>query len=225
MEKSKKKLLEADEVMYTYKELLFDIQESSSRGDEARDEDKAKRERQSKLIVAQMLIDMANMYNDSAHRDDDKLRNAIDVKVSNDVLLAGYVFYVSQNPQFDYTWNNLRKRESKYKEFLFEGIRFLNNMLVDINLFAGIARGERRDLHMEINGLFDVTTIAESPYVRCNVLWDNFHRLAAVKKEYDFMVKCKDSILVIGKRKERKDTEQLLDVALRMLENKERIKK
>ena len=167
---------------YTFQMLLNDIQESASGGDEdARAGDKADRERQSKLIVLQMLVDRANEYNDDSHREDDKLRNAIDVKVNNDVYLDGYIFFISQNPQFDYTWNYLRKRENNYKEFLLESIRFLDNVLADINMLAEKPR-IHKDVHVEMHGILDVWLTAEKPFVKVAVLWGNFHRIATLKK-------------------------------------------
>lgn len=204
---------------YTFQMLLNDIQEGALGGEEdSQAGDKAERERQSKLIVMQMLIDRANEYNNESHRDDEKLKNAIDVKINNDVHLAGFIFFISQNPQFDYSWNYLRKRENSYKEFLVEGIRFLDNVLVDINMLSGKSR-PHKDVHVVMNDVIDVYLTGESPFVKASVLWENFHWLANVKRNYNFTVKTKDCILVAGKRKEAADAEKLVDAALAMLNN------
>lgn len=219
MAKDDKELAVAAKENYTFQMLLNDIQNSAVGDDEdALAGDKAARERQSKLIVMQMLIDRANEYSNESHRDDGKLRNAIDVKVNNNVLLAGFIFFVSQNPQFDYSWNYLRKRENSYKEFLVEGIRFLNNVLEDINMLAGKPR-THKDVHIVMNDIIDVSLIGEKPFVKVSVMWENFHRLATVKKNYIFTVKTKECILVAGKRKDAADAEKLIDAALAMLNN------
>ena len=205
---------------YTFQLLLNDIQESALENEEdGQSDDKAARERQSKLIVMQMLIDKSNEYNDYSHRDDEKLRNAIDVMVNNDVHLAGFIFFVSQNPQFDYSWNYLRKRENSYKEFLVEGIRFLASVLADANMLAGKPRTQK-DVHVVMNDIIDISLTREKPFVKASVLWENFHRLAMLKRNYHLTVKCKECILVTGIRKVAADAEKLIDTALNMLGNK-----
>lgn len=221
MAKNDKILAVATKEVYTFQMLLDDIQESVVINDEeAQSDDKASREQQSKLIVLQMLIDRANDYNDESHRDDEKLRNAIDVKVNNDVHLAGFIFYISQNPQFDYSWNYLRKRESSYKEFLIEGIRFLDNVLSDINMLAR-KTGTTKDVHVVMNDIIDVSLTGEKPFVKASVLWENFHRIATVKRDYNFTVKSKECILMAGRRKKTSDAEKIIDAALAMLNKKE----
>ena len=167
-----------------------------------------------------MLIEKANEYNDETHRDDEKLRNAIDVKVNNDIHLSGYIFFVSQNPQFDYSWNYLRKRENSYKEFLVGSIRFLDNVLADINMLTGKPR-THKDIHVVMHDIIDVSLMGEKPFVKVSVLWENFHRLAAIKREYGFTVKSKEYVLVAGKRKMATDAEKLIDIALEVLNKKD----
>lgn len=221
MAKNDKKLTVASKEDFTFQMLLNDIQESALCSEEdSQAGDKAERERQSKLIVLQMLIDKANEYNDEGHRDDEKLRNAIDVKVNNDVYLAGFIFFISQNPQFDYSWNYLRKRGNSYKEFLVEGIRFLDNVLADINMLAGKSR-THKDVHVVMNDIIDVSLIGEKPFVKACVLWENFHRMASIKRDYNFTVKTKECILIAGKRKQTADAERLIDAALDVLNNTE----
>ena len=221
MAKNDKKLTVASKEDYSFQMLLNDLQESALVGEEdSQAGDKAERERQSKLIVLQMLIDRANEYNDESHRDDEKLRNAIDVKVNNDVYLAGFIFYISQNPQFDYSWNYLRKRGNSYKEFLVEGIRFLDNVLADINMLAGKSR-THKDVHVVMNDIIDVSLIGEKPFVKACILWENFHRMASIKRDYNFTVKSKECILIAGNRKKAADAERLIDAALDVLNNTE----
>lgn len=210
----------ADNGGYAFVDLLDDIMKSAEQNDdEAQDAEKAKRERKYKLNVVQMLIDLANTYNDDSYQDGEKLRNAIDVKVKGDAFLSAYIFYVSQNPQFDYSWNYLRKKENSYEEFIFEGILFLRNLLTDINMLAGKPR-EVQNMHVAFHDIFDVLLISEKPFVKTNVLWENFHRLTLVKRNYHLTVKCKDCIVVTGTRKVATDAEKLIDIALNMIGNK-----
>ncbi len=206
---------------YTFEMLLNDIQESAAGGEnDALADDRAERERMSKLIVMQMLIVKANEYNDDSHRDDEKLRNAIDAKLNAD--LAGYIYFISQNSQFDYSWNYLRKCENSYKEFLVEAIRFLENVLADINMLAGKPRTPQ-DVHVIVNDIIDISLTGEKPFVKADVLWENFNRIATVKRTYGFTVKSKDCILVAGKRKDASDAEKLIDTAFAMLNRTEGI--
>lgn len=221
MAKNDKILTVASKEDYTFQMLLNDIQESALGGEEdSQAGDKAERERQSKLIVLQMLIGMANEYNNDSHRDDEKLRNAIDVKINNDVHLAGFIFYISQNPQFDYSWNYLRKRGNSYKEFLVEGVRFLDNVLADINMLTVKPR-THKDVHVLMNDIIDVSLIGEKPFVKASVLWENFHRVASIRRDYNFTVKSKECILIAGNRKKAADAERLIDAALDVLNNTE----
>lgn len=218
MEKNEKALV-ANEVKYTFGELIDDILMSAEcNNDEAQDAEIARRERQSKLIVVQMLIDLANSFNDDSHQEDEKLRNAIDVRVKGDSFLSAYIFYVSQNSQFDYSWNYLRKKENSYEDFLFEGILFLRNVLFDINMFAKKPRN-MQNIHVVFNDVFDVFLVKEKPFVKTEMLWENFHRLAIVKRNYHLTVKCEECILVTGTRKVATDAEKLIDAALDVFGN------
>ena len=219
MTKNEKTPLVADKVKYTFGELIDDILiNAECNDDEVQDTEIARRERLSKRIVVQMLIDLANNFNDDSHQEGEKLRNAIDVRVKGDSFLSSYIFYVSQNPQFDYSWNYLRKKANSYEDFLFEGILFLRNMLVDINMLAGKPR-DMQNMHIVFNDIFDVFLTPEKPFVKTNVLWENFHRLATVKRNYHLTVKCKECILVTGTRKVATDAEKIIDTALDMVGN------
>lgn len=223
MAKNEKLPKTPDKKKYSFIDLLSDIIKSAVGNEEdAQDGEKAKRERLHKLNVVQMLIDLAINNDDEGHQEDGKLRNAINVKVNGDVFLSSYIFYVSHNPQFDYSWNYLRKKENCYKEFLFEGINFLRNMLDDINMLADKPRNEQ-NIHVVFNDLFDVYLIDKKPFVKTEVLWENFPQLVLTRKNYHLTVKCKECFLVTGLRKEAADAEKLIDATMKMIENKNQV--
>lgn len=195
---------------YSFQMMLNDIQESSLRGKQ--DTLAGEREQQSKLIVLQMLVDKANKYISDRHLDDESLRNAIEIEVNNDHL-AGYIFFISQNPQFDHSWNYLRKQVKNYLDFLINGIRFLENILVDINMLLGKSRS-LQGAHVLMNDIIDVHLIEEKPRVKVFVLWENFYKIATVRRYYNFTVKTNDCILMAGIRKKASDAEKLIDTAL-----------
>jgi len=217
MEKDKIKTPAVAKEAYNFEMLLNDIQETPDENPvEMAANDNAEREFQHKLVVMQMLIYLAIVYQGVEYNDEEKLRNAITVKVNNDELLSGYLFHCSQNPQFDYSWNYMRKRKVSYSTFLAEAVRFMKNMLVDVNMLVGKPR-LYSDVHMVFDDVFDVALTSDKPYVKASVLWGNFHRVAVVKKDYHISVKVKDSLLVAGTRKEDADAENLINAALEML--------
>ena len=217
MEKNKTEIPKEGKVEYTLSMLLNDIQDELVGSDEDdKKGEKRGREHLHKLIVVQMLLTLAGSFGKDYYDDDDKLNNAIDVKVSGDELLSGYLFFVSQNPHFDYSWNYMRKRRNNYKEFLADALRFINNVVMDINMFVSKPR-KGNEIHVVFNDVLDVTLIKETPFVKTRLLWENFNCITAVKKSYTISVKCNDSVLMAGNRKELSDAVNLIDKALNMV--------
>ena len=217
MEKNKTEILKDGKVDYTLSMLLNDIQDELVGSDE--DDKKGEtrgREHQHKLIVMQMLLTLAGSFTKDYYDDDDKLNNAIDVKVSGDELLSGYLFFVSQNPYFEYTWNYMRKRRNNYKEFLADALRFINNVVMDINMIAGKPR-KGNDIHVVFNDVLDVALIKDTPFVKTRLIWENFNCITSLKKSYTINVKCNGSVLMAGTRKELLDAVNLIDKALDMV--------
>ena len=217
MEKNKTEIPKEGKVEYTLSMLLNDIQdELVGSDDDDKKGEKRGREHQHKLIVVQMLLTLAGALGKDYYDDDDKLNNAIDVKVSGDELLSGYMFYVSQNPHFDYSWNYMRKSRNNYKEFLADALRFINNVVMDINMLVSKPR-KGNEIHVVFNDILDVALIKETPFVKTRLLWENFNCITAVKKSYTISVKCNDSVLLAGNRKKHSDAENLIDKALNMV--------
>lgn len=217
-----------DRTEYTLQMLLDDIQEipiENEKDSQALDE--TERERQHKLIIAQMIIYMAATYNSPDYDQDEKLLNAIEYVVNRDEQLSGYLFYVSENPQFDYSWNYMRKRKKDYVEFLARAVRFLNNVVADINVIAECPLGGK-DIHVEFNGLIDIAFSKNVPHVKASVLWNNLNRITKVKKDYNVSVKSKDTVLYAGQRKNNADAkvffEKAIDIAKRTESETEKVK-
>ena len=153
MEKNNKKA-DVKRVNYSFDMLRNDILTAPTEDNEKLETgDKYLREYQSKLIVAQMLSYLAESYETENYKDNELLRNAIETKVDGDEQLSGFLFFVSQNPQFDYSWNYMRKCRTNYIEFLVNSIRFLNNVLVDINLLTG-KPWSGNNIHVEVFWIF-----------------------------------------------------------------------
>ena len=201
---------------YTFEMLLNEIYEfPNEREGMAGSSDKAKRELQSKQIVMQMLINLANRYKAGTYNDEVKLLNAIGDEVSRDELLSGYAFFVPQNPQFDYTWSYMRKRKKSYIEFLVKAVGFLNNVLSDINILAQESR-KLNDVHFLFNDIFEVAFMSEAPNGKITMRWENFYRIAAIKNCYNVVAKMGESVLVSRDRKNADDVNELMNEAFKI---------
>lgn len=217
MEENYKKMTDMKTEEYTFDILLNDIQSEPTEDNEMnKTGDIAGREYSSKLIVIQMLIGLAKLYKTENYKDSEKLNNAIEKEVNNDELLSGYMFFISQIPQFNYLWSYMRKCKKDYKEFLVNSIHFLNNVLVDINMLYRKPL-VLRDIHVVFHEILDVKLIDEKPFVKTCLLWENFYRIATVKSEYNISIKNKESLLKTGCRKEPSDMEVFIDSALKTL--------
>ena len=208
--------LEMDKEKYTLNTLLNDMLETAIGVNEGEVDERVIRDYQDKLIIMQMLIRCASIYSGKEYENEEKLKNAIDVVLKGDEQLSGYMFFVSQNPQFNYTWSYMRKRRNRYGEYLAEAIRFLNNVVEDINLLANMSR-EGEEMHVVFGDLIDVDLLVGVPSVRSSVLWKNFYCMATVKRVYNVSVNMNENVLVAGIRKECADTGKLMDMALEMI--------
>ena len=218
MEKNNKKT-DVKKVNYSFDMLRNDILTAPTEDNEKLETgDKYLREYQSKLIVVQMLSYLAESYETENYKDNELLRNAIETKVDGDEQLSGYIFYVSQNPQFEYSWNYMRKCRTNYIEFLVNSIRFLNNILVDINLLTG-KPWPGNNIHVVFHDILDVELTSEVPFVKSRLLWENFYRLATVKSDYNIVVKVKDNLLKTSNRKAPSDMKNLIDSVFDMINN------
>lgn len=218
MEKNNKKT-DVKRVNYSFDMLRNDILTAPTEDNEKLETgDKYLREYQSKLIVAQMLSYLAESYETENYKDNELLRNAIETKVDGDEQLSGFLFFVSQNPQFDYSWNYMRKCRTNYIEFLVNSIRFLNNVLVDINLLTG-KPWSGNNIHVVFHNILDVELTSEEPFVKARLLWENFYHLVTVKSDYDIIVKANDTLLKASGRKEPSDMKKLIDSVFEMVNN------
>ena len=196
---------EKDRIAYTLDQFLNDIQLSSDNYSE-KDGSESIREHTSKIIVIQMLAELAKEISNNTN-----YISAVKCKLNQNEILSGYMFFVSQNPQFNYSWNYMRKCKTEYGKFLINAVVFLNQVIEDINLIAG-KMIQKDDIHVVFNDLIDIECLKEFPYVRSRLIWDNFNRIIKSKEEYEIKVKVKNFILIVGRRKEIKDTEKIVSV-------------
>ena len=105
-----------------------------------------------------------------------------------------------------------------YADFLVNAIRFLNNVVMDVNVLAGEAT-EEKEIHVVINELIDVELSAVEPYVKARLKSENFQRIVTVKIEYSISVCKKDNVLAIGNRKDIGTVTKLKAKAMERLAN------
>lgn len=180
--------------------------------------DKAKRENKHKLIIMQMLIKLAQAYSGEEYSDDMKLRRDIEIKLNGNELLSGFLFFVSLNPQFDYSWNYMRKRKLSYADFLVDAIRFMNNVIADVNVLSEKPTNEK-GIHVVMNELFDIELGNVEPYVKSTFKWENLQHIVTAKKEYSISVCKKDNALATGSREDVGTVTTLKAIALKRLAN------
>lgn len=195
-----------DDIQGGFEDMVGDVKASN----------KAKREDKNKLIIMQMLIKLAQAYSGEEYRDDVKLCRDIETKLNGNELLSGFLFFVSLNPQFDYSWNYMRKRKLNYADFLVDAIRFMNNVIADVNVLAENPTNEE-GIHVLMNELFDIELCNVEPYVKSNFKWENLKHIVAVKKEYNICVCKKDNTLATCSREDAGTITTLKAIALKRL--------
>lgn len=206
-------------VEYTFDMFLTDILISSEEMGE-----EFERECMPKKIVTKMLVQLAADIAPECYANDEKLNSYLETKVYCDGLLSGYMFYVSQNPHFDYSWSYMRKRMRDYIEFLANTLRFLNNVVTDIRLLVNTL-GLKDNMHVVFNDIFDVSVISQEPYVNTKVLWENFHLLPNAGKDYGVCIKINESVLLASSEKKDFNFGKLICSALKILDKAENIQK
>lgn len=195
-----------DDIQGGFEDMVGDVKASN----------KAKREDKNKLIIMQMLIKLAQAYSGEEYRDDVKLCRDIEIKLNGNELLSGFLFFVSLNPQFDYSWNYMRKRKLNYADFLVDAIRFINNVIADVNVLTENPTNEE-GIHVLMNELFDIELCNVEPYVKSNFKWENLKHIVAVKKEYNICVCKKDNTLATCSREDSGTITTLKAIALKRL--------
>lgn len=211
------------ETIYTIEILREDIfQEPETSSQNKTGTGNTKREYEHKLKVMQMLIELPLCIDFADSKDEDKTRTAIELRVNNDALLSGFVFFLSNNVQFDYTWNYLRKKVDRYITFLLEAKKFMMAMIADINTIVCKLKGEE-DIKILFNDIFEINITKDTPYVKAAVLWENFDRLMTVKDGYYVTIKRGDTVLATSFRNYSTKVDKIAEKTLKLLERNKRI--
>lgn len=211
----------AKEECYTLAMLLNDILDSSEGNDNGIEADgKASRELKAQIAIVQLLIELAIEYGKPSYKDNEKLKNALEIKIRENKWLSGYMYYISRNPNFDYSWNYLRKQSEGYLVFLAKAIRFFNSVVEDINSIA-YKMAFTKDIHVIFSDIIDVSSSKDLPHVKSKVIWGSFGPIAAFNSDYHISVKIKDVVLKIATRKNSTDAYQLIEESMELVNRQE----
>lgn len=171
--------------------------------------EKYKREYGEKLIVIKLLLGLGNLYKINNPEDFERLNSEIELKLIDNDMLSGYIFFVSQRNQFEHLWSYMRWCKDRYKEFLVNSIRFFSNVLVDINMLRKEIQIEE-NIHVIFHNILDVEFISQEPYVKSRFLWENFQKLVTIQNKYTICVKIEDNVLKVANRLDTTDTQKLI---------------
>lgn len=221
MESSELRKTTTKEVKYTLERLLNDILDSSNENCSENDNDnKATREHRAKKVVIQMLIEQANAFRSDIYKNSEKLTTALDVKVREDKWMSGYMFYVSQNPNYDYSWNYMRRQVDGYVEFLGNAVRFFTNVVDDINAIADRLIN-KKDVYVIFSDIIEVASTQEGASLKARVIWEKFKTVASFNPVYQITVRVKDVVLMIGTRNKSTDAAALIEKAIDLFDSKD----
>lgn len=202
---------------YTKDDLFEDIQTIPEEyAKEATEKEKVRRDFIYKLKVLQSIFYIKVPLYDFKKDNINDIKEVLEVYVEEKELLYGYTFFLSSNTNFDYSWSYLRKQKDKYIDFLSEVYRFISHVLADINTMKTNLSGNQ-DLHIEFNGLFDVTFIDDKPFVKTIVHWENFYQINKVKNGYYISVKIDKTTLLTYDRKYNNELNPFLNKVKQLL--------
>lgn len=105
-----------------------------------------------------------------------------------DRLLFGYTFFLSSNPDYDYTWTYHHQKEDKYVEFICNACLFLLYVLKDIN-FIHQNYEVNTNVCFVFNDILEVTFTKTVPVAKAKLIWDNFTQIARIQKGYYAAIK------------------------------------
>lgn len=221
MESNELKTATSTGVKYTLGNLLNDILDSSDENcSEVEKTDKTAREHRAKKVVIQMLIEQANAFGVDAYKNGKKLSSALEIQVREDKWLSAYMFYVSQNPNYDYSWNYMRKQVDGYVEFLGKAVRFFTNIVDDINAIADRLIN-KKDVYVIFSDIIEVASTQEGASLKARAIWEKFKTVASFNPVYQITVRVKDVVLMIGTRNKSTDAAALIEKAIDLFDSKD----
>lgn len=175
---------------YTISQLIDDIAEEISC-----DNTNVSHERIYKMKVIQSIFDLN--LNESTFNilNKKELEEKIDRYVDENEQLFGYTFFLSANPNFNYTWTFLRKRMKDYKVFLLEVSIFIRQIVDDINTMLSTFKAYT-NLEILFNEILCVKFLEKHPYIKSSINWEKFEKIVKIKQPYYISAKLKNEIIL-----------------------------
>ena len=118
-------------------------------------------------------------------------RDKIEQDVEKDKCLFSYTFFLSSIPAYNYTWTYQRQSIDRFIEFIYQACRFIHYVVADIKVIQSNYSINGK-ISIEFHDLFEVK-FGENPAVTTIMKWENFHRIADVKRGYYVSIKCEDT--------------------------------
>lgn len=140
------------------------------------------------LKLFQFLCQKADNVRDevtTAHQLD---RSKIEQQLEADTFLFGYTFFLSTNPDYDYTWTYHLQKENKYVDFICNACLFLLYVLKDID-FIHQEYEVNNKLSLVFNDVLEVNFSKTMPMVKTKLIWDNFTQITRIQKGYYVAIK------------------------------------
>lgn len=118
-------------------------------------------------------------------------RDKIEQEVEEDKNLFSYTFFLSSIPSYNYTWTYQRQTIDRFIEFIYQACRFIHYVVTDIKVIQSNYSINGK-ISIKFHDLFEVK-FGENPAATAIMIWDNFHRIADVKRGYYISIKCEDT--------------------------------
>lgn len=118
-------------------------------------------------------------------------RDKIEQLVEDDKYLFSYTFFLSSIPAYNYTWTYQRQSIDRFIEFIYQACRFIHYVVADIRVIQSNYSINGK-ISIEFHDLFEVK-FGENPAITTIMNWENFHRIADVKRGYYVSIKCEDT--------------------------------
>lgn len=118
-------------------------------------------------------------------------RDKIERLIDEDVYLFSYTFFLSSIPSYNYTWTYQRQTIDRFIEFIQQACRFIHYVVADIKVIQSHYCINEK-ISIEFHDLLEVEFGKDST-VKTAMIWENFHRIADVKRGYYISIKCEDT--------------------------------
>lgn len=115
----------------------------------------------------------------------------IEQLIEKDACLFSYTFFLSSIPSYNYTWTYQRQTIDRFIEFIWGACQFIHYVVTDIKVIQSHYCINEK-ISIEFHDLLEVKFGKDST-AKTIMIWENFHRIADVKRGYYISIKCEDT--------------------------------